>query len=305
MTSQATKILLIGGGALGSAFIPYLSKIPNSTLTLGVRNPSAYASIAGPGVTLQALDTKSPPEDLVPIYADFDIIISAAGFGPGPDGVTQLVRDVLQAGKIRQASGKSKLWFFPWQWGVDYDIAGDLDGAHTTFKAQVEVRRILRAGADASHVKWTIVSTGIFLGVLFDPGFGTFEKRDTGIKIRALNDWDHKVTVTHTEDIGKILPPILAGQCDAENKVLYIAGDTISYRQFADIVERVTGKQVEREAWSIPHLQQEMEKDPDDMNKQYRRVFAGPGVWWDKELTLDKRLGVQLRDAETCVKELL
>lgn len=117
--------------------------------------------------------------------------------------------------------------------------------------------------------------------------------------VRALRDPEHKVTVTDVADIGKILGRIVAGDVDAENKILYAAGDTVSYKELADIIERTSGKKVVREEWTVPYLQDELAKDPDDMIKKYRLVFARDGVWWDKEGTVNHKLGIPVMEVET------
>lgn len=89
--------------------------------------------------------------------------------------------------------------------------------------------------------------------------------------------------MTDVADTGKLLARIVAGYTEAENRVVYVAGDTVSYKELADIVERVAGKEIVREEWPISHLEAELAKDPDDLIRRYRLVFARHGVWWDKE----------------------
>lgn len=49
------------------------------------------------------------------------------------------------------AAGKGRLWFFPWQWGNEYDATGDGGGLIPLFDEQVEVRNLLRAGGEAKR----------------------------------------------------------------------------------------------------------------------------------------------------------
>ena len=123
--------------------------------------------------------------------------------------------------------------------------------------------------------------------------------------VRALRDFEHKVTVTDVADIGKILGRIVAGHVDAEDRVLYAAGDTVSYRELADTVERTSGKKVDREEWNIPYLEAELAKDPDDMIKKYRLVFARDGVWWDKDSTVNHELNLPVMTVEDYARKLL
>jgi hypothetical protein len=301
---SSTKILLIGAGELGRAFLPHLSAIPNTHLTLGIRTPSKYSQLAGANVTLTALDTSSTSEELSKTFADYDIVISATGFGQ-PDGtVTKLAKEILEAGKLREGAGKEKLWFFPWQFGVDYDITGDGDGLMPLFGEQRAVRDLLRANATASHVKWTIVSVGIFMSFLFEQYWGVVDREEDRLTVRALRSWNHKFTVTDVSDIGKVLARVVAGDVEAEDRTVYAAGDTISYAQLAHVVETIAGSTVVREEWSMPHLKAELEKDPENLIKKYRLIFARDGVWWDKELSVNHKLQIPCIDIETYARKL-
>jgi len=175
------------------------------------------------------------------------------------------------------------------------------------FGAQRDVRDLLRGKADESNVKWTVVSTGIFMSFLFEQFWGIVDrsKEEEGkVVVRCLRDWDHKVTVTDVNDIGRVLARVIARDVEAEERVLYIAGDTISYGQLADIVKRVSGKQVEQEVWSIEHLKKELGSAPGDGIKKYRLIFARDGVWWEMDRTVNKALDMDMMDVETFAKRL-
>ncbi|KAI4710641.1 hypothetical protein J4E89_004229 [Alternaria sp. Ai002NY15] len=307
MTSPQTTILLLGAGELGTAFLPHLSALPNTHITIGIRSPSKYTHLQSPNISLTAIDLTSPSPSLAQIFSAYDILVSATGFGADPSSVLKLAEEALLAGKIRKEQGKGKLWFFPWQWGVDYDVIGDGEGMMPLFGAQRDVRNLLRRKAEKSNVKWTVVSTGIFMSFLFEQFWGIVDRSKEAegiVVVRCLRDWDHKVTVTDVNDIGRVLARVVAGDVEAEDRVLYIAGDTISYGQLADIVKRVSGKQVEQEAWSIEHLKKELDVAPEDGIKKYRLVFARDGVWWSINRTVNKALSMDMMDVETFAKRL-
>lgn len=299
---SATRVLLLGAGELGSAFLPSLAALPNIHVTLGVRTPSKHADLKASNINILALDLVRPSDELSKTFAEFDIIISATGFGQSPGTVTKLAEEILEAGRIRKGAGKEKLWFFPWQWGVDYDVTGDGQGLMPLFGEQKHVRDVLRAKAAASHVKWTIVSTGIFMSFLFEPFWGVVD-REQGITVRALRSWDHKVTVTEVHDIGKVLARVVAGDVEASDRIVYSAGDTVNYAQLADTIERVAGTKVKREEWSTAHLENEVAADPDNLIKKYRLVFARDGVWWDKEISVNHKLQLPVTDVEAYVRK--
>jgi uncharacterized protein YbjT (DUF2867 family) len=302
--TAATQILLIGAGELGTAFIPHLSALPRTHVTIGVRTPAKYSHLSSPNVSIIPLDITEPSDALSQTFANYDILISATGFGQSNGTLLKLAKEILNAGLLRKASGHSRLWFFPWQWGVDYDVTGDGQGLMPLFGEQAAVRNLLRAEAEQSSIKWTIVSTGIFMSFLFEQFWGLVDKEGGGITVRALRSWEHRTTVTDVTDIGRILARVIAGDIEAENTVVYVAGDTVTYQELADIVERVAGMEVMREEWTIPHLEAELAKDPDDLIKKYRLVFARDGVCWDKEGTVNHRLDIPVIDVEKYARGL-
>jgi hypothetical protein len=179
----------------------------------------------------------------------------------------KLLDAVLKAGVKR---------FFPWQFGMDYDVIGE-GSSQDLFDEQLEVRKKLRAQRD---VDWTIVSTGLFMSFLFLPDFGVV---DLGNKIvRALGSWDNRITVTTPTDIGRVTADIILDPRGISHRVVYTAGDTISYGELADLLDEHFDTKFKREVWDLEELKRQMESEPSVMVK-YRDTFAqGRGVAWDK-----------------------
>jgi hypothetical protein len=307
--NPSTTILLLGAGELGLALLPHLTSLPNTHVTIGVRSPSKHTALHSPNkIDIIHLDLTAPSPTLIGTFSTYSIIVSATGFTSSPSSVTKLASEVLAAGRLRKKRGESELWFFPWQWGVDYDVTSTRPGLHDLmplFGAQKAVRDLLRAEAVESGVRWTVVSTGVFMSFLFEPFWGVVEREgDDDVVVRCLGDWGHKVTVTDVSDIGRVLARILVRDVDVENKVVYVAGDTISYGELAAVVERVSGCDVQRKKWSVEDLEEDLRKDPEDGIKKYRLVFAGDGVWWEKERTANWELEMPMTDVEMYAKKL-
>jgi len=70
-------------------------------------------------------------------------------------------------------------------------------------------------------------------------------------KTPYTGSWDTAVTVTTSEDIG-ILAEIIFAEPRIINRVIYTAGDTVTYAQLADIVESILSRKVQRVEWSVP-----------------------------------------------------
>lgn len=78
---------------------------------------------------------------------------------------------------------------------------------------------------------------------------------------------------------------------------MYVAGDTFSYAQLADIVEGHLGRDAERVLWDMDRLRSEFSSHPDDGMRKYRLAFArDTGVAWDKEQTFNVAQGIDVTD---------
>jgi len=142
------------------------------------------------------------------------------------------------------------------------------------------------------------------MSLLFSPYWGVVEpverEGEKKIVVRALKGWDHKITATAVEDMGAVVAKIVAGQVDAKDKVVYTRGETVTYAQFADIIGRVTGKDVVRELWSVEDLKGQAEKSGDGVTvERYRLMFAGEGVSWEDDVTVNHKYGIPATDIET------
>ncbi|MCP6553643.1 aromatic alcohol reductase, partial [Klebsiella pneumoniae] len=72
----------------------------------------------------------------------------------------------------------------------------------------------------------------------FEPDFDVVNLSNR--TLHALGSWDTQVTVTSPADIGRLTTAIYLHQPRIVNEVVFVAGETTSYRQLADTVERVT-----------------------------------------------------------------
>ncbi len=77
--------------------------------------------------------------------------------------------------------------------------------------------------------EWVIVSTGMFTSFLFEPDFDVVNLSNR--TLHALGSWDTQVTVTSPADIGRPTTAIYLHQPRIVNEVVFVAGETTSYRQ--------------------------------------------------------------------------
>jgi len=299
-----SSILVLGAGELGMAVLRSLAQLAPSadtTLTVLLR-PSTLASdapekrrdldeLAALGINFLPGDLADSAENLALLFRNFDTVIGCTGFVTGRSIQLKLARAAFEAGVKR---------YFPWQFGVDYDVIGR-GSAQDLFDEQLEVRDFLRA---QDRMEWVIVSTGMFTSFLFEPSFGVVDLAQN--TVHALGSWETAVTVTTPEDIGTLTAQICFAEPRIANSIVYTAGDTITYGRLADIVETVRGREIKRQAWSVPFLQDELAKDPEDSLKKYRVVFAqGRGVAWEIERTFNFQRSIDTRNVEQWARENL
>jgi uncharacterized protein YbjT (DUF2867 family) len=301
-----TPILVLGAGELGMAILRSLSKRAsqrsNTSLTVLLR-PSTIAShdpakqrdiaeLRSLGVNILAGDlVEASTAELASLFKDFHTVIGCTGFVTGRRSLLKQAQAALDAGVRR---------FLPWQFGVDYDIIGR-GSAQDLFDEQLDVRDLLRS---QDRMEWIIVSTGMFTSFLFEPSFGVVDLAKN--TLHALGSWDTAVTVTTPEDIGELTAEILFTEPRIANRVVYTAGDTLTYRQLADIIDTVLNRQVQRVEWPVPLLKDELAQDPDNPLKKYRVVFAeGPGVSWDINQTFNAQHNIKVKTVEQWVRENL
>lgn len=294
MTQQ--RILILGAGELGMSVLRNLARrAGSSALSISVLlRPSTIQSTDALKQRdideLRVLGIEPVPGDLAADSVDtlaallqrFDTVVSCTGFVGGKGVQLKIARAALHAGVPR---------FFPWQFGVDYDVIGR-GSAQDLFDEQLDVRDLLRG---QTRTDWVIVSTGMFTSFLFEPSFGVVDV-ERGI-VRALGSWDNAVTVTTAEDIGVLTTEILLTEPRISRRVVHVAGETIGYRELADKLDAFTGRTFERVEWTVPQLRQELALDPDDGLKKYRVVFAeGKGVAWDAQQTFNAQRAIAVEN---------
>ncbi len=300
------SILVLGAGELGMAVLSSLagatSLRPEVSLSVLLRpeNESVHDPVKNARlVALQNLGIRivygdlsgDSVEELAKQFANFDLVIGCTGFVGGRKTQLRLAHAALN-GRVKK--------YVPWQFGVDYDVIGR-GSAQDLFDEQLEVRKLLRS---QTTTKWLIISTGMFTSFLFEPSFGVVDLSKN--IVRALGSWDNAVTITTARDIGKLTAEILFAEQTLEDKVIYTAGDTITYRQLADLIDRMLHRHVERVTWTVAELKNGLAADPDDALAKYRVVFAeGRGVAWPKSGTFNAQRELPVVGLEEWMQEHL
>jgi len=143
------------------------------------------------------------------------------------------------------------------------------------------------------------------MSFLFEDFWGWVTRQGDGtVKVTALNSWDDWITTTSAEDIGKCTAELVLNDKESRDGPIYIAGDTLTYRELADVVQQGTGKTVVRDVWPLEYLKSESQKEPDNKIRKYHVVFSeGRGLSWPKEGTWNGRRGMQMQDTTSWIKQ--
>jgi hypothetical protein len=289
---NANATLIIGAGELGMAVIRALheSRSPDQRVLSVLLRPQPHdalhslaAALQGMSVNVVEVDLATASEDdLAAIFSDYSTVICCTGFVGGPGTQRKITAAILKGGVER---------YVPWQFGVDYDVVGRGSGQEV-FDEQADVRDMLRS---QSRTQWVIVSTGMFTSFLFEPSFGVVDL--VNAKVHALGSWDHRLTVTIPEDIGRLTAAVLAHLPRIDDSVVHVAGDTFSYVQLADMVEHHLNRPVQRVLWDMETLRKEVAAHPQDGMRKYHLAFArDTGVAWNKESTFNVAQQIAVTD---------
>ena len=301
--NMSPSVLVVGAGELGTAVLEALSKHPNrqggklavlrrqeTIESHDASKQKAVQYVKALGAELEAGDfVNDPIPELVAIFKKYDIVVQCGGYGMAPGTQIRVTQAALEAGVPR---------YFPWQFGVDYEVIGK-GSSQEMFDEMLEVRKMLRA---QHKTNWTIISTGLFMSFLFLPDFGVFDFKNR--TIRALGGWDTCITVTLPKDIGTMVAEMVYRPENTDNRVVYIGGDTITYEQFADIADAAYDTKFERQVLDIPYLRNKLKNEPQNLWLKYQIIFGeGTGCTWPMEKTLNQQRGIKLTGVDAFVKE--
>ena len=294
------SILIIGAGELGMAIIDAFVEHPlraSHEISILLRKSedskkrAQVDKLSSLGFSIVYGDIASDSEEkLATSFRQFHTIIGAMGMNNAPGTQLEIARAVLRAEVQR---------YFPWQFGLDYDAIGR-GSAQDLFTEQLDVRALLR---QQEKTAWVIVSTGIFMSFLFENSFGVVNVEQK--TVRALGGWNNRVTVTAVKDIGRVVAEIVLAAPEVKDEVVFVAGDTISYEELADMVEQALGTKIDRIEWNLESLRGDLATDPTNTMKKYRVVFAeGVGVAWDMAATFNTTRGMHMLDAKSLMSRI-
>ena len=299
-TSQ--NILVLGAGELGLPVLRHLARrakdVKGARISVLLRASAVESNDPGKqrdigeirhlGIEIVVGDlVKSSIDELATVFARYDTVIGCAGYAAGIDTPMKLARAALQARIPR---------YFPWQFGVDFDVIGR-GSPQDIFDAQLDVRELLRG---QQETEWVIISTGMFMSYLFEPEFGVVDLQANAV--HALGSLDTAVTLTTPDDIGALTAEVVFSKPRIRDEIVYLAGDTVTYAEVADKLQTGLGRPFSRHEWTEQYLLDELARDPNNMMRKYRAAFAqGRGVAWEKSGTFNQHRAIPVTDVASWI----
>ena len=149
----------------------------------------------------------------------------------------------------------------------------------------------------------------------FVAGWGVvLPEGEGGVRVRALGSWEDGITVTAVEDIARVVGELVLveeegdgegkGEVWWEGNRVFVAGETLSYGELAEVVGRVSGREVVRELWDGEKIAEEMAKEPENKLWKYRAVFGGGrGVSWPVKGTWSEKKGMRMLGVEEWMRK--
>ena len=320
------SILVLGAGELGLPVLTALARhpvhtaSPSSTPITVLLRPSAITASASSekkalaahlradlGISLLPGDVAaSTTSELAALFEPFDIIISCSGMTYPPGTQLKLAKAVFEADAARERKEAGRgMWYFPWQFGGDYDAIGR-GSAQDLFNEQLDVRDLLRA---QKEVRWTILSTGMFMSFLFEEAFGVVSKDWS--RVTALGGKENEITVTSVEDIGRVVAEmVMTDKGKKGSGITYTVGATVSARGLANELGKATGREVAVDVVPLQVLKNELKEAEEGGDKaevgfrKYRVVFAeGKGVNWPADSCWGRQRGMEMKGVRAWAEE--
>jgi hypothetical protein len=281
------SFLVIGTGEVGIAMLDSLYKQKEL-----LKQPFVIGALVQPsydrgenksyskfdGLTIEGVDLiQKSVEDLADVFRRYDTVICCSGFSIGVGMQIKITQAVLLA-EVRR--------YVPWQFGADYDKIGR-GSAQPVFDEQLDVRDLLRA---QRKTHWIIVSTGMITSFLFREDFGVISLSKK--VVHALGDWQQSLTLTSCEDIGALTVRVLFEKPEILDKVVFVAGDTVTFEEIADKMEELFSVKFQRVLWDYAYLKNKLIDNPQDIFNRYRLVFTHPGGTWPMKDTFNYQHGI-------------
>ena len=181
--------------------------------------------------------------NLVAALQGVEVVISAVG-GAALGEQILLIEAAKEAGVKR---------FYPGEFGGDPANGGK----SVLFDVKRDIFEVLKK----SGLEWTFIINGLFLEYLYSPFLGVDVANN---KITFVGTKDTKLSYTALKDIGAFTAESINNPI-SKNAVIKVVGETISYGQIAETIEKSTGKK-----WDVKYT---------PVSDTEAKIAANPNPW--------------------------
>ncbi|WKT54439.1 NmrA-like domain [Fusarium oxysporum f. sp. vasinfectum] len=178
----------------------------------------------------------SDPDSIAILLEDnhVDIVISALGGHTPPEQEYGLIRAA--------AKSKATKRYIPSVWGIKYRPE------HSWFPIAAAKLSIFDA-LEKADLEWTVVANGFFLDYWGAPNLKTYLDHLTivldvaGRKAAIPGNQNQPLVFTYTKDVAKFTAKLLT--LEKWEQVSYIIGDRLTWKEFTQLAEDITGEKFE------------------------------------------------------------
>ncbi|KAJ1725100.1 hypothetical protein LPJ53_000663 [Coemansia erecta] len=252
MDTKVTRVALIGIGNLAKFFVDEFKQHPSEfAITLVTRQESldrAKALASGdPHISVCAVDY-SDESSISEAFRNQDVVISFLAFGG----------EVHQIAAVKAAIKAGVKWFIPSEFGVDLEHPANK--RLPLFAQKLEVRKLLEG---QSEMAYTYILTGLFADQFLIP----FRKWDVEAgTVVVPGNGKAKNSYTARKDVAVYTLAILRRPDQFKNTSARLASYTLSYNEWIEAVDRVSGKKFETTFEPVELMEGRVQKSSGDFS---------------------------------------
>ncbi|KAL4923160.1 uncharacterized protein BDV17DRAFT_296623 [Aspergillus undulatus] len=278
-----TKIALFGStGQIGrSILFALLKTTPHSVIQ--VVRPESESKAKDVDVkpdqkqrlTTISLDPiKASEDELVSVLNGVEIVISALNG-----------KALAAQGKIQDAADKAGVKrFYPSEYGMHHLYTDDQGRGvlHPTWnmKSEANMHALHHPAIAAGRMTYTLIGCGDFYNQDREATWCPWTQRDApSYTLHIVGNADAKADFTHIDDLATFLVKTIENPAVSENANLNVVSDHISYNELAALLEKYSGKKVEKVVYPLDAMHRAW-KDPEDIPEAVKGKSAFPDDFW-------------------------
>jgi len=247
------------GGHLASGFVAnpnYQTRLLTQEL-VDKDGRAKFETVKAQGATVMQVDYQNV-QTLADALKGVDILVSAVGFTGLLEPQLKLIDAAVQA-KVRR--------FVPSEFGPDARKSGPIE---PVFSVKEKVLDKIKS----SGLEWTVIYNGCFLDTLAQPVLNIVDLEHKTINM--MGSESTSVSWLSLDDVAQLVPLVLLHPA-SKNTYATLHGETKTFGEIANELDKLTGKKVTRVVVPAENLQKEIDANPDKWATLAQFFQPGPG----------------------------